>query len=208
VKLGVLGASIAALVVSTGSLLAPQAASALDLTFSFDGVTGRIQNLDTGTWNPCDGTTACIVTIDEPAPVANGTYTWSFGRGFLVFVDPLGRFDPEKSSWDWFGTKEGVGGVATLFFYDRFSCGSGSAFGPGLCESLFAAALDVDLGGPAESLYGGPVTFAAVQPRQPPASSVPGPLPLFGAAAAFRFSRKLRNRIKVTRTTAPTRPAG
>jgi hypothetical protein len=39
-------------------------------------------------------------------------------------------------------------------------------------------------------------------------TSVPGPLPLFGAAAAFGFSHKLRNRIKLTRTTAPTRPAG
>jgi hypothetical protein len=29
-----------------------------------------------------------------------------------------------------------------------------------------------------------------------PAQSVPGPLPLFGAAAAFGYSRKLRNRIK------------
>jgi hypothetical protein len=30
-----------------------------------------------------------------------------------------------------------------------------------------------------------------------PATSVPGPLPLFGAAAAFGFSRKLRKRIKL-----------
>jgi hypothetical protein len=54
----------------------------------------------------------------------------------------------------------------------------------------------------------GVVTFAAVQPPTPSTSSVPGPLPLLGAAAAFGFSRKLRKRIKVTRTTAPTRPAG
>jgi hypothetical protein len=36
----------------------------------------------------------------------------------------------------------------------------------------------------------------------------PGPLPVLGAAAAFGFSRKLRKRIKATRTTVPTRPAG
>jgi hypothetical protein len=32
-----------------------------------------------------------------------------------------------------------------------------------------------------------------------PAASVPGPLPLFGAAAAFGFSRKLRKRIQESR---------
>jgi hypothetical protein len=58
---------------------------------------------------------------------------------------------------------------------------------------------------------GGPLTVIAEEQPQPgpiSGSSVPGPLPLFGAAAAFGFSRKLRNRIKVTRTTAPTPPAG
>jgi len=33
----------------------------------------------------------------------------------------------------------------------------------------------------------------------PPAASVPGPLPLLGAGAAFGFSRKLRKRIQVAR---------
>jgi len=38
------------------------------------------------------------------------------------------------------------------------------------------------------------VTWAQATPYTPP---VPGPLPLFGAAAAFGFSRKLRKRIKL-----------
>jgi hypothetical protein len=37
----------------------------------------------------------------------------------------------------------------------------------------------------------GPLTWARATPH-----AVPGPLPLFGAAAAFGFSRKLRKRIK------------
>jgi hypothetical protein len=46
VKQAALRACIAAaLAVSTASLLAPQAASALDFTFSFAGVSGLIENL-------------------------------------------------------------------------------------------------------------------------------------------------------------------
>jgi hypothetical protein len=36
----------------------------------------------------------------------------------------------------------------------------------------------------------------------PPAPSVPGPLPLFGAGSAFGFSRHLRNRLKSRQTPA------
>ncbi len=34
-------------------------------------------------------------------------------------------------------------------------------------------------------------------------SSVPGPLPLFGAASAFGFSRKLRRRLRAAATASP-----
>ncbi len=36
----------------------------------------------------------------------------------------------------------------------------------------------------------------------PPATPVPGPLPLFGAAAAFGWSRKLRRRVNAAGTTS------
>ncbi len=39
-------------------------------------------------------------------------------------------------------------------------------------------------------------TYAEVLPSPPP-SSVPGPLPLFGAGVAFGVSRRLRRRIKL-----------
>ena len=39
--------------------------------------------------------------------------------------------------------------------------------------------------------------YAQATPYAPPSTPVPGPLPLFGAAAAFGFSRKLRKRIKL-----------
>jgi hypothetical protein len=37
-----------------------------------------------------------------------------------------------------------------------------------------------------------------VRDTAPPPAAAPGPLPIFGAAAAFGFSRKLRNRIKTS----------
>ena len=37
-----------------------------------------------------------------------------------------------------------------------------------------------------------------------PPSAVPGPLPLFGAAAAFSFSRRLRRRVSQGRSTSPS----
>jgi len=40
-------------------------------------------------------------------------------------------------------------------------------------------------------------TWAQATPYTPPAAAVPAPLPLFGTAAAFGFSRKLRKRIKL-----------
>jgi hypothetical protein len=42
-----------------------------------------------------------------------------------------------------------------------------------------------------------PYVYAQATPYAPPSTPVPGPLPLFGAAAAFGFSRKLRKRIKL-----------
>jgi hypothetical protein len=46
---------------------------------------------------------------------------------------------------------------------------------------------------------GGSAAWAQASLVSPPAAPAPGPLPLFGAAAAFGFSRKLRRRIQVAR---------
>jgi hypothetical protein len=40
-----------------------------------------------------------------------------------------------------------------------------------------------------------------VRTGAPPAANVPGPLPLFGAAAAFGYSRRLRRRVSLNRST-------
>ena len=238
-----LGASIAALAVSTGSWLAPQAASALDFTFSFAGVTGLIENLVEGQ-NICNNAApnspACFVKVTNsgrpssgrPRPSGVGTYRWydfvpeevgnftvlrSGGSFFLVSARWRGNCDASLNCDP--GTNEfGDFYDSNLLFcdptpgYGFLGCDQ-PPFGPsvyptGIQSFCISAPVvcETDQSEP-DGPSGGPVAFAAVQPSTPSSSSVPGPLPLLGAAA-FSFSRKLRNRIKVTRTTAPTRPAG
>ena len=51
--------------------------------------------------------------------------------------------------------------------------------------------------------------YSATAPVPSATASVPGPLPIFGVAAAFGFSRKLRKRIKLHRgSTAVSTPPG
>lgn len=42
--------------------------------------------------------------------------------------------------------------------------------------------------------------LSIAQQSDPTPSAVPGPLPLFGAASAFGFSRKLRRRLRAAGT--------
>jgi hypothetical protein len=64
-----------------------------------------------------------------------------------------------------------------------------STLTPNLFSETFVGTLIVTAGG-VES-----VNFR-VNTNNAPTPAVPGPLPIFGAAAAFGFSRKVRNRIK------------
>jgi len=61
-------------------------------------------------------------------------------------------------------------------------------FNPNILTTTFTGTLNVSAGN--ISSVTSLVTSAA------PAAATPGPLPIFGAAAAFGFSRKVRNRIK------------
>ena len=45
--------------------------------------------------------------------------------------------------------------------------------------------------------------LSIAQQFDPTPSGVPGPLPLFGAASAFGFSRKLRRRLRAAATASP-----
>ena len=79
-----MGSALVALGVVTGSLLAPQAASALDFNFSFGGVEGLITGLVEGS-NSCDGLSGCVVSVqnDGGTGASLGQYNRADG-GFLV----------------------------------------------------------------------------------------------------------------------------
>lgn len=62
-------------------------------------------------------------------------------------------------------------------------------------------AKSIGFGGVANQIVFDDVTFGSDTPGPGP-SSVPGPLPIFGVAMGFGFSRKLRNRIKLASRTA------
>ena len=182
-SLALAGSALVALGVATGSLLAPQAASALDFTFSFGGVEGLITGLVDDDLNQCDHPSTCTVTVSVNTSPGQGTYEpIMVGGGFLWLSGG------QLVSADWQGLLPAVPNYFNLIFLNLV----------GRLSYIDATAGVVVVG---QNV----VTFT---PSSPPGSPVPGPLPFLGAAASFGFSRKLRNRIKVTRTTALTRPAG
>ena len=97
-----------------------------------------------------------------------------------------------------FGTKAGdfgvVGAAGEALGTTRNSIntlGVASYSPASLTSDTFIATLDTLSGLGIETLQSSYVVADA-----PPTPAVPGPLPIFGAAAAFGFSRKVRNRIK------------
>lgn len=165
------GSALVALGVATGSLLAPQAASALDFNFSFGGVTGLITGLAEGS-NPCGLNSGCLVSVLDAgiSGAPTGLYpafTGPSGVGFSVTGGTV-------VSSDWIGIQAESDRPVPLFSLLGLVGGEGSLSRVGERES-------------------GPLTFTSASA---PPSAVPGPLPVLGAAAAFGYTRKLRKRIK------------
>jgi hypothetical protein len=84
------------------------------------------------------------------------------------------------------------------------NAGSCPGYGAGFCPFspigvLFSGtAKSIAFGGVANQIAFDDVTFGSDRPGPDPGTkSVPAPLPIFGAAMAFNFSRKLRNKIKL-----------
>jgi len=53
------------------------------------------------------------------------------------------------------------------------------------------------------NIYAATTGGLSIAQQSDPPSAVPGPLPLFGAASAFGFSRKLRRRLRAAATASP-----
>lgn len=194
----ILGSVVVALGVATGSLLAPQAASAANrynFDFSFgSGVTGTITNLVEGI-NPCnqkpDLPGVCVVsvsTVGTATGAGTGPYSFIVGDGFTV--SKVGG-QPRITAALWGGEQPSTGGNFRSELLFLTPGGDLNAFGA-LVNSR-ANERDVGFG------------VFRLKP-QPPSTSVPGPLPVLGAAAAFGWSRKLRKRIKRSPSTGSTAP--
>lgn len=93
-KQAVVGSALAMIGVAAGSLLAPQAASALDFTFSFEeyyggGVTGLIEGLSEGI-NACLPTDSCRITVTNNG--GNGAPVGPSQTYLAIHVDEAAGF--------------------------------------------------------------------------------------------------------------------
>ncbi|MBD2551635.1 hypothetical protein H6G65_19100 [Microcystis elabens FACHB-917] len=143
---------------------------------------------------PASAVTVRIGTIDYDVTVFTGSYD---NNNSLFQAPPLGQMP-------WWG--DVTGDLALLFaqqVYDQLGDGPTSGFGP-----VFAYDLDMgDVLGISQSLTNplsqldetlapsDSVAYAIARPLLPPSTPVPGPLPVFGAMAAFGWSRRIRRRI-------------
>lgn len=189
----ILAPAVVALGVATSSLLAPQAASALDFTFSFGGVKGLIEGLQD---NASNQTSPLVKVTDSPIG-GLGSYTNISPIGFAVSAGAI-------SAADYLGFTSRVPTLSDLPRLEIFDCiledPTNGARLETVCGQL---AVGGNLNGVRTLVFeSGTVSFDRVVP----AESVPGPIPLLGAAAAFGISRRLRRRIKGSSNRVPTAP--
>lgn len=153
-------------------------ASALDFTFSFSGtggspidstsVTGLITGLADNTPDQTTGFTIAITSAtNNPANGWSTFDTYFSGSGFTVSGGAI-----TSASLDY----RNINGDVLQLFTGGNIVLAGGGF------TIF----NLDVGTSASTLQFTPAT-----------STVPGPLPIVGAAAAFRFSRRLRYRCKI-----------
>jgi len=195
-----------------GALFAPQAAHALDFDFSFihrggETSSGLIQNLIDNQTNACDGTDACVVSLNSGpyTPQEAGVYSWSEvsswlapGRGFTVSNGQI-----TEASWIGYSPSQmleiaaGYSPDPRLRFHtcglasNQSPCGDGNGGLIAFPDPTYMRGYIADM-----YLYGGTASFAPSIRNGPLTASAPGPLPLLGLAAAFKTSRNVRRRLR------------
>jgi hypothetical protein len=119
-----------------------------------------------------DGTTYGITGLDSDT---NNTFKWD-GTSFFPIISTYDGISFRSDSTD----------SAIVYIYCTTSfCKDNAGFG-----AIDKALTDIDGAD-------GSVTLSSLMPAQAPApAGVPGPLPVFGVATAFGWSRQLRRRIK------------
>lgn len=157
------------------------AASALSFNFSFTGfgtpinpatVTGIVDGLVDNQANQTTGLTFTIISATNTPPLGWSTFS-TFGAGNGIDVS-LGQVIS-----------------ADIFYINAFGeslfLGNEGSYSPEVVNALFD---NIDF----DTSSSNSLIFTPASPASP--ASVPGPLPVFGAGAAFGWSRRLRRRIK------------
>jgi len=149
--------------------LSAGAASALDFTFSFSG-DGSVTGLIQGLVDNTNDQSYGLT-----ATITSASYVPTWGWPVFANIDSGG-----------INVSGGLVTSSAISFSDVIS---------GSSLQLYTAATsslsDFDF-----FLYGDNLVFSPVSP--PPSTATPGPLPLFGAAAALGWSRRLRRRCRTT----------
>ncbi len=205
-----LGSGVVAIGLASSALLAPQAAHALDFTFKLGvgsaSVSGLIEGLfdnavtfpdfitltDTGSTGAPTGVYSSLSAPYNGFAVQNGQVSCV---GVSLSYSLEGPCDDTNARPPDAPCCLPVLPGATTYFQD-----TGSDRYTLYMFSPFAIGLDTDDGFKGDFDDGreillppsSPLVFQSVSTS----TSVPGPLPVFGAAAAFGYSRKLRKRIK------------
>jgi len=132
-----------------------------------------------GSWTSSGNPYTFDYTVSAPTPRLLSSYSSSLTSS--VSPDPGG----DAGNWDVSGTP----GAAMAVFSTPTSTNGAKSYSTNLTSDTFTAELDVSSG----EIQSVTSTINTREPR----STVPGPLPLLGAGAAFGFSRRLRNRVKL-----------
>lgn len=164
------------------SLATPNTAHALTWNWSFSGTNGSAQ----GTFTTA-GTTAQPGVIETITGIS-GTYIRSdtFGAGTYSIID-LDSYQSPSNTFKWDGSSG-----SSLFVQLRGITFLLANFQSVNIFSRFSADGSVD---DILTTFGGGDGII-LSSTLSPVIDVPGPLPLFGAGAAFGWSRRLRRRVK------------
>lgn len=190
-------------------LLAPAPASALSFSFSFTDsgqtitglITGLADNTDFQTDPPVSvsitsgpAQTLGAYTFESSAAFEDGGFSTSNGDIILKTV-PTEPFN--NIIWTGLLPSPTVGEppLGFLRFARLTPFEQLAPLRLGVISGIWAPVPPTRRNPLPEGLIAGPVRFEAV--ADPTPAEVPGPLPLLGAAAAFRYSRKLRHRIQL-----------
>jgi len=162
-------------------------------TFTLNNPVTGFVNGDSLSFTSTSSTFTLGVLADQPW--APGTYALNYtiaaptGKLLSTYSSSLTSSVSSSDAGNW--SVNGANGTATATFAAPNAVNGNKTYAPQLASDTFASTLTVT-GGVIQS-----VTSTVNVVDAPVNTPTPGPLPLLGAGAAFGFSRRLRNRVKL-----------